>query len=487
MKIDLRRKTKIVCTIGPSTESPGMIEKLIRAGMNVARINMSHGEEIENEKRIRTIRRIAEKIDVPVAILLDLPGPRYRTGDLKSGKVSLRRGSRFVLTSRRVHGDQKEVSLNLHNLIKDVKRGDNILLDDGAIRLSVQGKTNTDILCKVIVGGILKPRRGIAAPGVKLSESFITEGTKRQLLFGAKLKVDYIALSFVSKPDDVSQVRALMSEAGFITPIISKIERQEAVKNFDRILEVSDGIMVARGDLGVEMALEKVPMLQKRIIKKCNSAGKPVITATQMLESMTKASSPTRAEVADVANAIYDSTDAVMLSAETAVGSYPIEAVTMMARIAKEIEAGLPYERRLADRGSDLEPKTDDAIAYAACHTAHQLNARAILAFTESGSTAWRVCKYRPRVPIVALTHSDIVRRKLSLAWGVYPYIVPSLDHIEDLFVEGNKLAVDLGIAKAHDQVVITGGVPIGVMGTTNLLKVQKIGFPHITTKRKHK
>jgi pyruvate kinase len=266
-----------------------------------------------------------------------------------------------------------------------------------------------------------------------------------------------------------------MAEAGGTAALIAKIERREAVRNFDRILKASDGIMVARGDLGVEMALEKVPLVQKQIIRKCNRAGKPVITATQMLESMVNAPRPTRAEVADVANAIYDGTDAVMLSAESAIGSYPVEAVAMMSRIAREIETALPYERRMAERASDLEPQTDDAIAYDACHTAHQLGARAIVASTESGSTAWRVCKYRPRVPILATTPDDAVRRRLALAWGVYPYRVPSPSHVDDLFTQGSALARELGIARVGDLVVVTGGVPIGVAGTTNLLKVQKV------------
>jgi pyruvate kinase len=287
--------------------------------------------------------------------------------------------------------------------------------------------------------------------------------------------VEYIALSYVTRASDLSQVKAIMAEIGDTAALIAKIERREAVRNFGSILNASDGIMVARGDLGVEITLEKVPMVQKDIIRKCNHVGKPVITATQMLESMINASRPTRAEVADVANAIWDGTDAIMLSAETAIGSYPVESVTMMSRIARETEAALPYERIVAEKGSDLEPQTDDAIAYDACHTAHQLNARAILAFTESGSTAWRVCKYRPRMPILAITPSNAVQRRLALAWGVYPRQVPRPSHFDDLFTRGGALAKEMGTAKEGDLVVITGGVPIGITGTTNLLKVEKI------------
>ena len=475
MKLDLRRKTKIVCTLGPATESPRMIERLIRSGMNVARINLSHGDEESHRILIRHIRAAGSRLGAPVAVLVDVPGPRYRTGDLKDGQATLRKGSRLVLTSRAVPGDEHEVSLNLPDLVRDVAVGDSILLDDGAIRLSVRETTDTDVVCRVATGGVLRPRRGIAAPGVKMSAPFLTERTRQHLQFAAEQRAEYVALSFVSRQSDVAQARAVMAEAGATTVIVAKIERQEAVRNFDRILRASDGVMVARGDLGVELALEKVPMLQKQIIRKCNRAGKPVITATQMLESMIKAPGPTRAEVADVANAVYDGTDAVMLSAETAIGGYPVEAVKMMARIARATEAELPYERRLAERGSDLEPHTDDAIAYDACHTAHQLGARAILAFTESGSTAWRVCKYRPRVPIVAITPSDSVQRALALAWGVYPRRVAPLSKVDDLFAEGSALARELGVAATGDLVVITAGVPIGTAGTTNLLKVQKV------------
>lgn len=475
MKPDLRRKTKIVCTIGPATESARVIERLMRAGMNVARINMSHGEEAEHRARIATIRGLAGRLGAQVAVLIDVPGPRYRTGELKEGKAVLKKGSRLVLTSRPVPGDAHEVSLNLPHLVHDVRPGDGILLDDGAIRLSVVETTDTDVVCRVVVGGVLRPRRGIAAPGVKQSAPFVTDQSRRHFEFAVAEQAEYVALSYVSRAGDVAEVREIMGGLGGTAALIAKIERREAVPKFDSILDASDGIMVARGDLGVDMALEKVPVVQKLIIRKCNSVGKPVITATQMLESMVNAARPTRAEVADVANAVYDGTDAVMLSEETAVGSYPVEAVSMMARIARETETVLPYERRLRERGSDLEPQTDDAIAYDACHTANQLKARAILAFTESGSTAWRVCKYRPRAPIIAITSSEAVQRSLALAWGVHAYRVAPPVHVDDLFVAGSALARELGVAKEGDLVVITGGVPIGVAGTTNLLKVQRV------------
>jgi pyruvate kinase len=478
MKLDTKRKTKIVGTIGPASESRRVIERMVRAGMNVARINLSHGGEDEHRESIRLVRELAGRLRVPVAVLVDLPGPRYRTGALKDGEVTLKKGARLVLTTRDVPGDEREVSLNRPELLRDVDAGDSILLDDGAIRLAVQGTTETDVVCKVVVGGVLRPRRGIAAPAVKFSASYHTEETRRHVQFAVEQDAEYIALSFVSGPDDVAGIRAMLADKDGAASLIAKIERREAVQQFDAILEASEGVMVARGDLGVELALEKVPMLQKQIISKCNSAGKPVIIATQMLESMVSAPRPTRAEVADVANAVYDGTDAVMLSAETAIGNHPVQAVSMMSRIASETESSLPYERRLAERAADLERQTDDAIAYAACHTSGQLGARAILAFTESGSTAWRVCKYRPRVPIVAITPSDRVQRKLALAWGVIPCSVRPVANVDELFSRGSALAKELGLARKGELVVITGGVPIGVMGTTNLLKVQEVQAP---------
>ena len=475
VKQDFRRKTKIVCTIGPATESARMLERLVRAGMNVARINLSHGDLAKHETNIRFIRSVAGKLNMPVAILLDLPGPRYRTGELENGKANLKKGSRLVLTSRSVPGNEKEVSLNLPGLVKDVTSGDSILLDDGAIVLKVDRTTNTDVVCDVVVGGVLKPRRGIAVPGVKLSGPYLSRVMRRHLKFGLKQKVEYIALSYVGRSSDVSQVKSIISKSKKPPAVIAKIERQEAVRNFRGILRKSDGIMVARGDLGVDITLEKVPLVQKDIIRRCNRVGKPVITATQMLESMIKASRPTRAEVADVANAIWDGTDAVMLSAETAIGAHPVDAVAMMSSIARETELALPYERRLAEKGGALEPHTDDAIAYDACSTAHQLDARAIVAFTESGSTAWRVCKYRPRVPVLAVTPNDAVLSRLALACGVYPHKMPAPPTVDELFKQGCAFARELGVAKKGELVVITGGVPIGVTGTTNLLKVERV------------
>ncbi|MDY6893377.1 MAG: pyruvate kinase [Chloroflexota bacterium] len=473
MEQDLHRKTKIVCTIGTASGSPRIVEKLVRAGMNVARINLSHGNKEKHSSYINTVRTVSDKLGVPVAVLVDLPGPRYRTGLLKDGQVDLKKGALFVLTTRSVPGDRNEVSLNMPNLVKDVASGSKILVDDGAIHLKVRSATDTDIACTVMADCVLRPRKGIAAPGVKLSAPLITEDMRQHIEFAVEHQVEYVALSYVSQADDVSQVKTIMANRGLRAALIAKIEREEAVRNFDTILKVSDGVMVARGDLGVEIPLERVPLVQKEIIRRCNHDGKPVITATQMLQSMTDASRPTRAEVADVANAIWDGSDAIMLSSETSIGRYPVEAVTMMSRIAKETETALPYERMMAENGNHLEPQTDDAIAYDACHTAHQVGAQVILAFSESGSTAWRVCKYRPKAPIVAMTPHESVRRRLVLAWGVYPYLMSSSSQIDDLFERGSDLAQQLRLAKKGDRVVITGGVPVGVAGTTNMLKVQ--------------
>jgi len=381
-----------------------------------------------------------------------------------------------VLTSRAVPGDDGEVSVNSPYLVQDVAKGNNILLDDGAIALRVRHTTDTDVVCDVVVGGVLRPRRGIAVPGVKLHAPFLTEQMRRQVEFAAEQQAEYVALSYVREANDVTQVKAILAKEGDGTAmVVAKIERREAVRRFDSILRASDGVMVARGDLGVEISLEKVPLVQKEIIRKANRWGKPVITATQMLESMVNSPRPTRAEVADVANAIWDGTDAVMLSAETSIGGYPVEAVKMMSRVIEETEAALPYERIAALKGSDVEQQTDDAIAYAACQAAHQLRARAIVAFTESGSTVWRVSKYRPEAPILAITPSERVRRMLALAWGASAYQVPRSVSVDDLLIEGSAVARSLGVAREGDLVVITGGIPIGVPGTTNLLKVHRV------------
>jgi pyruvate kinase len=471
----LRQKTKIVCTIGPATGSLSAIEELIKAGMNVARLNFSHGTLGEHAGYIRNIRKAASKLKTPVAILQDIAGPKIRTRKLKRKEVQLKEGADFTLTTATVPGDEHSVSVNLPELAENVKRGDVIFLDDGAIKLEVVDTSPDAVRCRVIVGGILGWEKGVNVPGVNLKIPSCTEKDFHDLLFGIEHEVDFVALSFVREAKDMLRVRKFLKKKGADIPLISKIEKWEALENLDKILAASDGLMVARGDLGIEIPLERVPLAQKEIIKKCNHAGKPVITATQMLESMMESPSPTRAEVTDIANSIFDGTDAIMLSGETAIGRYPVEAVQVMMKIALITEAALPYSKMLLDKGADLEPQTDDAISYAACHTAHQLGAAAIVAFTSSGSTARRVSKYRPGIPILAATPSPKQRRRLLLSWGVYPFEVAEPSDVADLLAQGARLSLETGVARKGDLIVITAGIPIGIAGTTNLLKVERV------------
>jgi len=470
-----KRRTKIVCTIGPATGTASVIERLIRSGMNIARLNLSHGTHDVHARYIRTVRRISQRLRMQVAILVDLPGPKYRTGRLKGGQAILKKGAQLTLTTRDIEGDAAAVPVNLPNLPQDVKIGDTVLLDDGAMQLRVLGKNGNEVKCRVTVGGVLTERRGLVVPGMRTSGSFITDALREHIAFAVQQKPDYLAISFVSSAEDIFAVMSVLREHNARIPVISKIERGQAVRDFDDILSASDGIMVARGDLGVDIPLERVPLVQKELIQKCNRVGKPVITATQMLESMVNAARPTRAEVTDVANAILDGTDATMLSAETSVGKYPVQAVRTMARIAIETEKRLSYAHLIDERSMWIERETDELISYSACHTADSLGAVAIVAFTQSGSTARRVSKYRPRVPILATTPSDVVSGKMLLYWGVYPFQVDPASSVDELFEMGAKLAKEAGLAKPGDLIVITGGVPIGVAGATNLLKVEKI------------
>ncbi|MBM3132785.1 MAG: pyruvate kinase, partial [Chloroflexi bacterium] len=449
--MNLKRRTKIVCTIGPASGSPSVIEGLIRAGMDVARLNFSHGTYEDHLGYIDAVRQASAKLNTPVAILQDLPGPKMRIGSFKEKTVRLKEGAEFTLTLRRTIGTEREVSAIVPNLPQSVKPGDTILLGDGEIELEVIGTTDTDVKCRVVSGGELGSHKGISLPGISLDIPAVTEEDIKDLLFGLEQGVDFAALSFIRDPGDVLKARKVLQEKGANVPLISKIEKREAWKNLDQILEVSDGLMVARGDLGLEIPIQKVPLAQKEIIKKANHAGKPVITATQMLDSMVESPLPTRAEVTDVANAIFDGTDAIMLSNETAIGRYPLKTVRMMAQIAMETESALPYDKMLSDKGADLEAQTDDAISFAACHTAHQLGAVAIVAFTTSGSTARRVSKYRPGVPILARTSDAVVRRRALLSWGVYPYEGTSLSTVDNLFDQAAELSRETGIARKGD------------------------------------
>jgi pyruvate kinase len=471
----LRRRTKIVCTIGPATGSATMIQRLIRSGMDVARLNLSHGTFNEHTGYIKTIRQISRRMGVDVAILIDLPGPKYRIGRLKGGQVILKKGNRVRLTTADVEGDSVLIPVTLPNLARDIKKGENVILDDGDIELKVQSVTGNEVLCRVTIGGLLRQGRGLVVPGMRISVPFITAKLREAIIFTIKQQPDFLALSFVTEVKNITDVRAILAENSADIPLIAKIERGEAVNNFSSILSASDGIMVARGDLGVELPLERVPLIQKDIIRKCNRAGKPVITATEMLESMIENARPTRAETTDVANAILDGTDAVMLSAETSIGKYPAQAVKMMADIARVTEKKLPYQQILGESGSKLGHQTDELISYSACQTAHWLKATTIVAYTQSGSTATRVSKYRPGVPVLALTTSKTVAGKLLLYWGVRPYLISNVASVDEIFTLGATLAGELGYARPGELIIITAGIPLNETGTTNMLKVERV------------
>ena len=470
------RRTKIICTIGPASGSAGIIQRLIRAGMDVARLNLSHGTLEEHTRYIETIRKISRRVGIDVAILIDLPGPKYRIGKLKGGQAVLKKGSPVRLTTGDIEGDASLLPVTLPNLARDIRVGDTVILDDGDMELRVLGCDGETVRCRVTVGGVLRQGRGLVVPGMRITVPFISAQLREDILFAIKQQSDFLALSFVTDARDITDVRAILKENGAEIPIIAKIERGEAVKNFGSILAASDAIMVARGDLGVELPLERVPMIQKDLIGKCNRAGKPVITATEMLESMINSVRPTRAETTDVANAIFDGTDAIMLSAETSIGKYPVQAVRVMSSIARVAEKKLPYERILAERRAWLERETDELISYSACQTAHSLRAAAIVAFTQSGSTAVRVSKYRPSVPILALTPSRVVAGRLLLYWGIRPHFIVEPASVDEIFALGSRLSLELGVVKPGDLIIITAGIPIGEAGTTNMLKVEKIG-----------
>jgi len=466
------QKTKIVCTIGPASESAQILEALIRAGMDVARLNFSHGTQEEHLDKIKTIRRTAERLGKPVSILQDLSGPKIRVGKVKEGGVELRKGEEFVLTNREVMGDERGVSVSYATLPSEVRPGDAILLSDGAIELRVLERNAHDVQCRVMVGGLLTSQKGVNFPTRSILASAFTSKDHRDLLFGLKHGIDLIALSYVKGGEDIESVRTILKKESADTPIIAKIERKEALDRMDEILRASDGIMVARGDLGVETPLEKIPNVQKKLIRKANALGKPVITATQMLRSMVDHTQPTRAEVTDVVNAIYDGTDAIMLSEETASGQFPVEAVQMMARIAQSAEEEFPFDaflRRDTEEAMDLP----QAISHAASSLAKQVKAAAIVTPTESGSTSQWVSKLRPRQPILALTRHLSTIKRLNLSWGVYPVLVPDWKDTDDMLERSKRIPRELGLAKPGDRIVIIAGVPISTPGTTNLIKVE--------------
>ncbi len=471
------RKTKIVCTLGPSSRSQETIERIAEAGMDVARLNFSHGSHQDHAAVVRRLRAASRKLKKPLAILADLQGPKIRTGRMAGGPVELRAGADFTLTVRDVAGDERQASTGYRHLPKDVRPGDPILINDGRLRLEVASVKGPDVLTRVVVGGTLSEHKGINLPGVKLSTPSVTPKDLADLDFALGQGVDYVAMSFVRHPRDVVGLKARIRRAGQEVPVVAKIERPEALEHIGEILRVSEGIMVARGDLGVEMSPEHVPILQKELISHANGAQVLAITATQMLESMTGNPQPTRAEASDVANAIFDGTDAVMLSGETASGSYPVEAVAMMHRICEAAENSWEYLKLISlpnIRRSHYH-SIPDTVCHAARVAVEDLHVKVVVCFTQSGATARYLSKYRPEVPIVAFSPSKSTVSRLALYWGTRPVYMPVIRKAEDLFKEVEKALKRGGVVSKNDTVLIVSGTPIGVKGSINFMKVHKI------------
>ena len=471
------RKTKIVCTLGPATDDENIMRQLMLEGMSVARMNFSHGTHEEQKRRLDMVKKIRKELDLPIAALLDTKGPEIRIGDIDGGKVELKKGQTFCLTTEEVLGNAERVGITYKQLYKDVKPGDSILIDDGLIGMEVQKIEGGDIICQVKNGGFISNHKGVNVPGVELKMPFVSPKDYEDILFAAEQEYDFIAASFTRTADDIMEIRKILEEkGGDYIHIIAKIENMQGVQNCEEILRVSDGIMIARGDMGVEIPLEEVPIIQKKLIRMALKASKPVITATQMLDSMIKNPRPTRAETSDVANAIYQGTGAIMLSGETAAGAYPIEAVRTMARIAERTERDIDYSREFKPRRLAERPDVTSAISHATCTTAMDLNAAAIVAVTKSGRTVGRIAKYRPSCPIIGCATHPQVCRQLSLMWGVIPIEMQEEETADDLFDHAVKLTEDKGLLSRGDLVVITAGVPLGLSGTTNMLKVQVAG-----------
>lgn len=470
------RKTKIVSTIGPASDDFNILKELIQNGLNIARLNFSHGDFNEHGLRIDNIKRIREELNLPIAIMLDTKGPEIRTGKFKNGGVELKEGQTYTITTREIEGDETICSVTYKDLPKDVEKGFHILIDDGLISMKVVDVSGEDIKCIVENSGILKDQKGVNVPGAKLNLPALTQKDKDDIEFGIKKGIDMIAVSFVRKAADVLAIRKLLekNDAGHVI-IISKIESREGVENIDEIIKVSDGIMVARGDLGVEIPIEDIPIVQKKIIEKCNKAGKAVVTATQMLDSMIRNPRPTRAEVTDVANAILDGTDAIMLSGETAQGKYPVAALKTMASIAEKIESYVSYKKN-GDKTLDCNISITNAISHATCETAKDIGASAIITPTKSGYTARMVSRYRPFAPIIAITHDEGVARRLSIVWGVYPLYSPKVNSTDEMIEVSIETALKAGLVRNGDIVVITAGIPVDMTGTTNMLKVHIVG-----------
>ena len=470
------RKTKMICTIGPASEDLDVLRKVMEAGMNASRHNFSHGDHAEHGGRIANVKKLAKELNKEIAVILDTKGPEIRTGNFEPSKVELEKGSDFtIFVKEDVIGDTTKCSVSYDGLANDVKAGDTILIDDGLVGLTVKSVEGNQIHCVVNNTGLVGSHKGVNVPGVSIKLPALTEKDADDLKFGCEVGVNAIAASFIRKADDVNAIRKVLKEnGGEDILIISKIENQEGVDNIDSILEASDGIMVARGDLGVEIPMEKLPAVQKMIIEKCNQAGKPVVTATQMLDSMIRNPRPTRAEVSDVANAIYDGTDAIMLSGESANGTYPVEAVSTMARIAEETEKGLKYKTAVSS-AKNHTPAISGVISRAACNAANELEASAIICSTQSGATAKRLSNCRPECPVVAVTPSSTVAKQLAFSWGVYPIVAERVESTDEIIEKSVAIAKEYNYVKTGDTVVVAAGVPAAEVGTTNLMKVNVV------------
>ena len=469
------RKTKIICTIGPASENEEVLRELMLAGMNVARFNFSHGTHEEQKQKLAKVIKISSELNLPIATLLDTKGPEIRLRDFVDGKAELESGQLFILTTEEMLGTKEKAAITYKNLKNDIAVGSTILIDDGKIEMTVEKIEGEEIHCRVVNGGKVSNHKGINAPGAQLSMPFISDVDCEDIKFCAQMGYDFLAASFVRSKEDILEVRKILDEFGSKAQVIAKIENMQGIENLDAILEVSDGIMVARGDMGVEVPLEEVPSLQKMMIKKAVAQGKHVITATQMLESMITNPRPTRAETADVANAIYDGTTAIMLSGESAAGAYPVEAVKTMARIAERTEEDIDYKSRLQKIVTNGEYDITTAISHATCTTAMDLNAAAIITVTMSGFTANMISRYKPGCPIIGCSVNPRVCRQLNLAWGVQPLLMMKEETADDLFEDAQRLAVKAGYLKKGDVAVLTAGVPLGVSGNTNMIRVIEV------------
>ena len=482
------RRTKIVCTLGPSTDKEEVLRNLMKNGMNVARMNFSHGTHEEQKARLDMIKKLREELNLPVAALLDTKGPEIRIGDVEGGKLELKPGQEFTLTTEEMLGTEKKVTITYKELYKDVEPGDSILIDDGLIGMEVVRIDESDIVCRVKNGGFISNHKGVNVPGVELNMPFVSPKDLADIVFAVEQDYDFIAASFTRTAEDIMEIRKILQEhGGEKIHIIAKLENKQGVKNCEDILRVADGIMIARGDMGVEIPLEEVPVIQKELIRKAMHMGKPVITATQMLDSMMKNPRPTRAETSDVANAIYQGTSAIMLSGETAAGAYPIEAVQTMAKIAERTEQDIDYSREFKPRKLAEAPDVTSAISHATCTTAADLKAAAIVAVSKSGRTVSRIAKYLPVCPIIGCTTDERVYRQLNLLWGVTPVVMEEANTADELFDHAVELAEQKGLIVRGELVVIAAGVPVGLSGTTNMMKVQIAGNALVTGKGANK